>query len=83
MLANDVLQNKVPTGVKVLVAIGGMIGAEVAEYLCDYNKEVTVVEHREAIGLDINPIVKINVMKRLRSLPNLHTLCSFIIEEIA
>jgi pyruvate/2-oxoglutarate dehydrogenase complex dihydrolipoamide dehydrogenase (E3) component len=38
---------------KVLIIGGGGIGAEVADYLSEEGKEVTLVEMREGIALDL------------------------------
>ena len=65
--ANDVLAGKAATGSKVLIAGGGMIGSETAEFLCEYGKEVTIVEMRPEIAADMNEMVKINFMRRLKA----------------
>jgi 2,4-dienoyl-CoA reductase-like NADH-dependent reductase (Old Yellow Enzyme family)/thioredoxin reductase len=47
------LKGSVLLGKKVLVVGGGGIGAEVADYLSENGKEVTLVEMREGIALDL------------------------------
>jgi len=49
----DALKGSVLLGKKVLVVGGGGIGAEVADYLSENGKEVTLVEMREGIALDL------------------------------
>jgi NADPH-dependent 2,4-dienoyl-CoA reductase/sulfur reductase-like enzyme len=49
----DALIGSVPLGNKVLVVGGGGIGAEVADYLSENGAEVTLVEMREGIALDL------------------------------
>lgn len=51
--AVDVLDAKKPYGAKVLVLGGGMVGAETADFLCERGCDVTVVEMREGIALDV------------------------------
>ena len=64
--ATDVLSGKAVTGKKVLIAGGGMVGVETADFLGEYGREVTVVEMRDEVGIDVNIIVKITLMRRLR-----------------
>jgi 2,4-dienoyl-CoA reductase-like NADH-dependent reductase (Old Yellow Enzyme family)/thioredoxin reductase len=49
----DALSSSTPLGEKVLVVGGGGIGAEVADYLSENGKEVTLIEMREGIALDL------------------------------
>jgi len=62
----DALSGSVPPGKKVLVIGGGGIGAEVADYLSENGKEVTLVEMREGIALDLVAHVQYFLNKRLR-----------------
>jgi len=50
---DDALSGSVPLGKKVLVIGGGGIGTEVADHLSEEGKEVTLVEMREGIALDL------------------------------
>lgn len=52
---------------KVIVIGGGLVGLEVAEYLSEKQCEVTVVEMREAIAMDIGHGRKVSVMENIRS----------------
>jgi NADPH-dependent 2,4-dienoyl-CoA reductase/sulfur reductase-like enzyme len=49
----DALSGSIPLGRKILVVGGGGIGAEVADYLSENGKEVTLIEMREGIALDL------------------------------
>lgn len=63
--ANDILLGKKSAGNKVLIAGGGMVGTETADFLGEYGKDVTVVDMRPEIGCEVNDMVKITLMKRL------------------
>jgi 2,4-dienoyl-CoA reductase-like NADH-dependent reductase (Old Yellow Enzyme family)/thioredoxin reductase len=62
----DALSGSAPLGKKVLVIGGGGIGAEVADYLSEEGKEVTLVEMREGIALDLVGHLQHFLNKRLR-----------------
>jgi 2,4-dienoyl-CoA reductase-like NADH-dependent reductase (Old Yellow Enzyme family)/thioredoxin reductase len=49
----DALLNPASLGKRILLVGGGGIGAEVADYLSEKGKEVTLVEMREGIALDL------------------------------
>jgi 2,4-dienoyl-CoA reductase-like NADH-dependent reductase (Old Yellow Enzyme family)/thioredoxin reductase len=49
----EALSKPGPLGQKVLVVGGGGVGAEVADFLSEKGKKVTLVEMREAIALDL------------------------------
>jgi len=49
----DALSGSIALGEKVLVVGGGGIGAEVADYLSENGKKVTLIEMREGIALDL------------------------------
>jgi len=53
LTVNEALLSPASLGQKVLVIGGGGIGAEVADYLSEQGKEVTLVEMREGIALDL------------------------------
>ena len=48
--AVDVLAGRVKLTGRVLVVGGGMVGAELADYLCEYGCQVTIMEMEEAIA---------------------------------
>ena len=61
----DVLRNIKKVENKVIIIGGGLVGCEVAEYLAEQGKKVTIVEMLEQIGLDIGPSYRKFVLKRL------------------
>ncbi len=63
---DDALSGSAPIGKKVLVIGGGGIGAEVADYLSEKGKEVTLVEMKEGIALDLVGHLQYFLNKRLR-----------------
>ena len=66
LLANDVLLGKKFTGHKVLIAGGGLIGAETADYLCEQTRECTIVEMKDAIAPDLPAHNRPVVLKLLK-----------------
>jgi 2,4-dienoyl-CoA reductase-like NADH-dependent reductase (Old Yellow Enzyme family)/thioredoxin reductase len=62
----DALLGSAPLGKKVLVIGGGGIGAEAADYFSEEGKEVTLVEMREGIALDLVGHLQHFLNKRLR-----------------
>jgi 2,4-dienoyl-CoA reductase-like NADH-dependent reductase (Old Yellow Enzyme family)/thioredoxin reductase len=62
----DALSETVPLGKKVLVVGGGGIGAEVADYLSENGLEVTLIEMREGIALDLVRHLQHFLNQRLR-----------------
>ena len=55
MTAQDVLAGSKPVGGKVLILGGGLVGSETAEFLAERGHEVTILEMREDIALDMEP----------------------------
>ncbi len=53
-------------GEEVLVLGGGGIGAEIADFISELGKAVTLIEMREGIGLDLPPHSRIFLEERLR-----------------
>jgi 2,4-dienoyl-CoA reductase-like NADH-dependent reductase (Old Yellow Enzyme family)/thioredoxin reductase len=51
--AKDVIEGKSQVGQRVLVIGGGMVGAETADYLSEYRKQVTILEMLPAIAADV------------------------------
>jgi 2,4-dienoyl-CoA reductase-like NADH-dependent reductase (Old Yellow Enzyme family)/thioredoxin reductase len=62
----EALSDPVPLTKKVLVIGGGGIGAEVADHLSEKGKEVTLIEMREGIALDLVGHLQHFLNKRLR-----------------
>jgi len=53
--AADVLSGNVKAGEKVLVAGGGLVGCETADFLAELGHAVTIIEWKEVIGMDMVP----------------------------
>jgi len=66
--ALDVLSGKAEVGQRVVVAGGGMIGCEAAEFLADKGKKVTIVEMLPRVGQDIGPTTRWVSIGRLRDM---------------
>jgi len=62
----DALSGSVPLGRKILIVGGGGIGAEVADYLSEIGKEVTLIEMLEGIALDLVAHLQYFLNKRLK-----------------
>ena len=63
---SDVLLGKVVTGHKVLVAGGGLIGAETATFLAEQKREVTLIEMKPEFVPDLDPYAKPMLLQELR-----------------
>lgn len=64
--ANDVLTGKKTAGKKVLIVGGGMVGAETADYLGAYGSQVTIIEMRNEVAADVNFVIRLSLMRRLK-----------------
>ncbi len=64
----DVLRGKAAVGKKVVVAGGGMVGCETAEFLAEYGKEVTIVEMLPELASDAVMGRKLLLTQRLAEL---------------
>ena len=72
-VAEEVLQNKIPLGSKIVVVGGGMVGCETADWIAQNGKQVVIVEqlaqvahqpgcrcqHRQPRSLDAEPLVPV------------------------
>ncbi|MEM2755015.1 MAG: FAD-dependent oxidoreductase [Candidatus Methanomethylicia archaeon] len=65
VLAENVLKGDVKTGWKVVIIGGGQVGLEVAEYLAETGKNVTVIEMLEDVGGDMPNISKLPLVQSL------------------
>lgn len=63
--ASDVLDGKATVGQKVLIAGGGLIGAETAHFLGERNYNVTIVEKLLSIAADMQSNVRYFLMAEL------------------
>lgn len=77
----DVLGGKAAAGKKVVVAGGGMVGCETAEFLADYGKEVTIVEMLPELASDAVMGRKLLLTQRLAEL-GVNLITSATIKEI-
>jgi pyruvate/2-oxoglutarate dehydrogenase complex dihydrolipoamide dehydrogenase (E3) component len=66
-LAEDVLQNKVRLGSKVVVIGGGMVGCETAEWIAKEGKQVTIVEQLGEVAGDMESRTRKLLLARLES----------------
>lgn len=66
VLAHDVLAGLKEVGQKVIVAGGGMIGAETADYLASLGRDVTIIEMLPQIAGDEEDSRKLFLMRALK-----------------
>lgn len=62
----DVLLGRAVTGHKVLVAGGGLIGAETADFLAEQRRDVTIIEMKPDFVMDLDPYAKPMLMHALK-----------------
>lgn len=63
--AVNLLEGKSHAGQNVVIIGGGMIGCEVAEFLGDYGKNVTILEMMDEVGQDIPVVPKPHLLAKL------------------
>jgi len=68
-LAKEVFLEPESVGLKVSVIGGGSVGIEVAEFLYNLGKEITVIEMLDRICSDLGPLNRADVLERLKSKP--------------
>jgi 2,4-dienoyl-CoA reductase (NADPH2) len=66
--AVDVLREKVKTGRKVVIIGGGQLGLEIAEFLGERGKEVTIVEMTGDIGTGMPSLIKMPLLCSLENM---------------
>lgn len=66
VLAQDVLSGRTALGERIIVAGGGMIGAETADYLASLGKNVTIIEMLPQIAADEEESRKLFLMRALK-----------------
>jgi 2,4-dienoyl-CoA reductase-like NADH-dependent reductase (Old Yellow Enzyme family)/thioredoxin reductase len=81
VLAVDAILGTKEVGQEVIVAGGGMVGCEVALYLAQQEKKVTVVEMLEKIASDLEPLSRMAIEEELAG-QKIRTLTGAPIEEI-
>jgi pyruvate/2-oxoglutarate dehydrogenase complex dihydrolipoamide dehydrogenase (E3) component len=65
VIAHDIFDGKVLAGQKVLVIGGGMVGAELADFLGAHNRNVTIIEMLPGIAMDEGSGARLYLMERL------------------
>lgn len=67
VVAEDVLNGKVKVGDKVVVIGGELVGCEVADFLAERGKKVTMTRRGKEMATGINPITKVLLFRRLNN----------------
>jgi 2,4-dienoyl-CoA reductase-like NADH-dependent reductase (Old Yellow Enzyme family)/thioredoxin reductase len=67
VLAEDVLQDKIPLGMKVVVIGGGMVGCETAEWIAQQGRQVIIVEQLPEVARDMEVRTLKLLLERLES----------------
>ena len=78
--AVDVLKGTA-VGERVVICGGGLVGCEVAWYLAELNKRVTIVEMLDRIGMDMEIGSRTAILKKLRE-HDVDIICNLKVEEI-
>ncbi len=69
LYALDVISEKENiSGQKVIVLGGGFVGAEIAEFIAEKGKDVTIIEMRDLIAFDMEPTSRQMLIERLEEL---------------
>ena len=74
-LAEDVLQNKVILGSKIVVIGGGMVGCETADWIAQNGKQVVIVEQLAQVASDVESRTRKMLLARLES-HNVEIICN-------
>ncbi|NVM25174.1 MAG: FAD-dependent oxidoreductase, partial [Desulfobacterales bacterium] len=80
MTAVDALKG-VAVGDRVVICGGGLVGCEVAWYLAGLNKEVTIVEMLDEIGMDMEMASRMIILKKLHE-HDVDIVCDLKVEKI-
>ena len=65
--AGDVLLGKVKTGEKVVIIGGELVGCEVADFLLEKGKQVTVLRRGPQMAMNMEPLTRMVLLQRLHS----------------
>lgn len=66
-VAEDVLQNKIALGSKVVVIGGGMVGCETADWVAQHGKQVIIIEQLPQVATDVEIRTRKMLLRRLAS----------------
>ncbi|MHA1785312.1 MAG: oxidoreductase [Candidatus Helarchaeota archaeon] len=81
-LYSNVLEGDIPEGTNIAIIGGGMVGLEVAEYLSEKKKKVTVVEMLKKLGANVQEMVANVVIPLVYENENITTYLKTKIEEV-
>jgi 2,4-dienoyl-CoA reductase-like NADH-dependent reductase (Old Yellow Enzyme family)/NADPH-dependent 2,4-dienoyl-CoA reductase/sulfur reductase-like enzyme len=62
---DQVLREEVELGDEIVIAGGGMVGCETAEYLLEKGKKVSIIEMLDEVSTDMEPLARELLIKRL------------------
>ena len=68
VMAADVLRGNIPEKEKIVVIGGELVGCEVADFLAEKGKQVTVTRRGKEMAEHMNPFVKTPLMRRMNEL---------------
>ena len=78
----DLLMGRREAGENVIVAGGGLVGSEVAAYLAEQGKKVTIIEMLKDIAYDLHPANRMHLLDMLTK-GNVTVMTSTTLEEIS
>ena len=70
--AKDILKEKVVSGKKAAVIGGGSVGVEVAEFISEQQKDVTLIEMMPEFAKDMAAIPRMKLLERLKATTTLY-----------
>jgi len=65
VFASEILEQRIPTGQKIVIVGGGGVGLETADFLATQGKRVMVIEQLSEVGRDLEGSTKKVLMRRL------------------
>lgn len=78
----QVLEGDIPSGSNIAVIGGGMIGIEVANFLSNKGKIVSIIEEDSVLGADLYSLVGAEIVQRTKDDPTIKIFTDTTIEEI-
>ena len=79
---SDVFEGQIPIKNNIVVIGGDMIGIEVAEYLAELNKNITIITDKKRLGTDIYSLVAREILPTIEENEHIKILLETEIEEI-